>query len=479
VVATSTVLVWRNRDTALLAGVLMLAAGLRLAFAFRAPLFVVNDSLSYVLPAWELMHGEGFFPLFKRPPLYPLMLAKVLWLFGEDPQAIAAVQHGLGLAIVGLTFVLGFMLAGTAGGTVAGVLSALSGPLILTEHYLMSETLFALLLIAAVVVFILAETHGAVRLAILTGVLLALAALTRPIAQMIVPLFAVWLLWRYRGQRKTAVRLVMGLCVAFAVVVTPWMLRNLLVHGSFTVAGGMGEGIAVRTIRYEQRFDFRSAGTEAEPLRSARRIYRDEAEDGSAFELAARLRDELNVSPAVADGLMRQIALEAIGKQPAYYVIGTAGMFWDILTGRPARLRQDWVPWRGMVWDERIPHLLPRATPLQDLEFATAERVVSIYDPARWWPIVLGLAAIGVVFPPPGAPKRFAALMAFLVLAQILAAAALVGIEWRYRYPLDPLINVLMGMGVVALTAAGRFAAGFSRRWRIERGAPAAVDSGS
>ena len=91
------------------------------------------------------------------------------------------------------------------------------------------------------------------------------------------------------------------------------MLRNLFVQGSFTVAGGMGEGLAVRTIRYEQRFDFRANDPgDSDLLRSARRIYRDEAGDGSAFELAARLRDELHVSPLVADGLMRDIAAGAI-----------------------------------------------------------------------------------------------------------------------------------------------------------------------
>jgi hypothetical protein len=159
---------------------------------------------------------------------------------------------------------------------------------------------------------------------------------------MIVPLLALWLVWRYRRQRSHAAKLALGLCIAFAIVVAPWMIRNLLVQGSFTVAGGMGEGIAVRTIRYDQRFDFRATAPEQEPLRSARRIYRDEAEDGSAFELASRLRNELSVTPAVADGLMRQIALEAIRKQPMYFLSGTAGMFWDILAGRPARLRQDW-----------------------------------------------------------------------------------------------------------------------------------------
>ena len=468
--------VWRQRDSLCLVAVLLLASTARLAFSFRAPLFVVNDSLSYVLPAWELIHGEGFFPLFKRPPLYPLLLAKILWLFGEDPQAIATVQHALGLAIVALTFILGFLVAGTLGACVAGALSAVSGPLILTEHYLMSETLFSLALLLAVVTFMLAEKAGSWRLAAASGCLLALAALTRPIAQLVLPLFAVWLLWRYWHDRQKALRLVTSMIMAFAILVMPWMVRNAIVQGSFTIAGGMGEGIAVRTIRYEQQFDFRATDpSESGLIRSARRIYRDEAGDGSAFELAGRLRDELKITPATADSLMRQIAVEAIRRQPVYYLTGTVGMFWDILSGRPARLRQDWVPWRGIIWDERIAHLLPRATPLQDADFSNAERVISVYDPARWWPVILSLALLGVISTPNGMPRRWPLLLVILTLGQILAAAALVGIEWRYRYPLDPMINVLVGAGVAGIASWASLLK--SHRWP-HRESPSPMRSG-
>ena len=106
-------------------------------------------------------------------------MAKILWLFGEDPQAIATVQHALGLAIVALTFILGSFVAGTLGACVPGALSAVSGPLILTEHYLMSETLLSLALLLAVVTFMLAEKAGSWRLAAASGCLLALAALTQ------------------------------------------------------------------------------------------------------------------------------------------------------------------------------------------------------------------------------------------------------------------------------------------------------------
>ena len=53
-----------------LAGVLLLALLVRLAFTFRAPPFVTNDSLSYLLPGFDLIHGGGFTPILKRPPLY-------------------------------------------------------------------------------------------------------------------------------------------------------------------------------------------------------------------------------------------------------------------------------------------------------------------------------------------------------------------------------------------------------------------------
>jgi len=233
----------------------------------------------------------------------------------------------------------------------------------------------------------------------------------------------------------------------------PWMVRNRVVHGTFTVAGGLGEGLAVRTIRYDQRFDFRAPaeGDQSDMLRTARRIYRDEAADESAFELAARLRGELSLGHAEADSLMRQIALGAISRQPGYYVAGTLEMFGRMLVGRPVRLRQDWTPWRGMAWDSRIAHLLPRASGLQDAEFVRAEALASLYEPSRLWPLVLGLAALGLVLGSAHHGRSTPLLLAVVVLVALLSAAALVGLEWRYRYPLDPLINVLVGTGLAGL----------------------------
>ena len=47
--------------------------------------------------------------------------------------------------------------------------------------------------------------------------------------------------------------------------------------------------------------------------------------------------------------------------------------------------------------------------------------------------------------------RRAALLVGLLVFGVLLAGAALIGIEWRYRFPLDPLINVLAAGGLVTL----------------------------
>ncbi|MFN8633083.1 MAG: glycosyltransferase family 39 protein [Chloroflexota bacterium] len=503
-------LLWLNagRRTELLVvlGIGLLALLVRLAFSFRAPPFVTNDSLSYLLPGFDLLHGGGFAPILKRPPLYPLFVGGVLSTFGEELRVLVLVQHLLGVVTVLLAYGIGRLLFGPAGAAVGALLTALSGPAIVTEQYLMSEGLFTVLLAAGLLAYLAGVRCGdslveegfadpgcagvvatkrpgsgrprsRVWLLGLAGALLALAALTRPLAQLVLLGLIVALpvlLPRWRPVLLGALALLLG----FGIVVLPWMVRNQLVQGTFAIAGGSGEGLAVRTIRYDQKFDFREppGGDQDRTLQRARRIYRDEAADGSAFELAARLRDELGVSEIEAERLMRTIALQAILKQPGYYLSGTADMLVQTFVGRPVRLRQDWLPWRNIAWPERVRHLLPSPSAVEERSFGAAERLVTLYDPARLAPLLAVLALVGSMS---GLRRRRpeTLLVGLLVFFMLLAGAALIGIEWRYRFPLDPLVNVLVGGGVAALAgfvwaAVGRFAAGGAARTAATSASP-------
>jgi 4-amino-4-deoxy-L-arabinose transferase-like glycosyltransferase len=472
--AFGTTLAGRRGTLISLLAIGLLALAVRLAFAFRAPPFVTNDSLSYLLPGFDLIHGAGFAPILKRPPLYPLFVGGVMGAFGEELRAVMLAQHLLGVATVLLTYGIGRLLFGPLGGIVGALLTALSGPVIVTEHYLMSEGLFTVLLLAGLLAYLAGVSRGCDRGGLdarapsgalawlaLAGVLLGLAALTRPIAQLVLVLLVValpLLLPRWRPALLGGAVMV----ALFGLTVLPWMVRNQAVQGTFAIAGGSGEGLAVRTIRYDQRFDFSPppGGDPDRTLARARKIYRDEAGDGSAFELARRLHDELGLSEVEADRLMRTIALQAIMRQPGYYLLGTADMLVQTSVGRPVRLRQDWQPWRGIVWEERARPLLPEPTAVEERSFGAAERLVTLYDPARVAPLLALLVLLGIVG---GALRgqRTVLLVGLVVGSLLLAGAALIGIEWRYRFPLDPLVNTLAAGGLVLL--AGLAQAGWRR----------------
>jgi 4-amino-4-deoxy-L-arabinose transferase-like glycosyltransferase len=397
----------------------------------------------------------------------------VLGSIGEELRLLMLVQHLLGVGTVLFTYLIGRQLFGSAGGLAAALLTALSGPLLVTEHYLMSEALFAFLLAGGLAAYLggvhaegRGRSHGLLALA---GLTLGLAALTRPIGQLVVLLLLAglpFLLPRWKSALSGAA----VLALTFGVVVLPWMLRNQLVHGSFAIAGGTGEGLAVRTIRYEQQFDFREPpeGDSNRLLARARRIYRDEAGDGSVFELRARLMKELGASEVDAERLMRTIALQAIVRQPAYYLRGTAEMLVSTFVGRPMRLRQDWLPWRHIVWEERVTHLLPSPTTVEERSFETAERIATLYDPFRVAPLLAVLALLGGLTGV-ARGRRSALLVGLLVTMVLLAGAALIGIEWRYRYPLDPLINVLAAGGLVTLLGSAAAALRRSTVWFANR----------
>ena len=123
-------LLGRHPDRAALLLLLLVGLTIRLAFTFRAPIFLVHDSITYFESGYELARGSGFELAFKRTPLYPLFIAGVVALVSEDLQALAFVQHLLGLVSIALTYVLGRALFGRLAGFTGGLIVALSGPLL-------------------------------------------------------------------------------------------------------------------------------------------------------------------------------------------------------------------------------------------------------------------------------------------------------------------------------------------------------------
>src|SRR5207248_456809 len=138
-----------------------------------------------------------------------------------------------------------------------------NGALIVSGQSIMTETLFTFLLLGLLLVLLQAGRSQRWTWAILAGLLLGAAALTRPVAQALVVLVPLAFLL-YDRRVLSIVRGTALVGVGVVLVMAPWMLRNAAEHGTVTAAGGLGRSLIARTIKYDEGF-FDAARPEAAP----------------------------------------------------------------------------------------------------------------------------------------------------------------------------------------------------------------------
>jgi 4-amino-4-deoxy-L-arabinose transferase-like glycosyltransferase len=170
-----------------------------------------------------------------RPPAYPAFLAAVYATAGQEAPAVARlVETLLGTVAVGLIGLIAARLWGRRVGMLALGIAACAPPLVIMSTALVSEALFVPLVLAAVAAAIQAgRSNHPMRWAVVTGLLLGVAELTRTNALVLLPplAFAVWS--GRRASRGRALLLPATVAVAAALTVAPWTLRNWFTFHAF------------------------------------------------------------------------------------------------------------------------------------------------------------------------------------------------------------------------------------------------------
>lgn len=460
-------------NAAALAVVLAAAIAMRLAFAFRAPPFYVGgDSPTYLDPAVQLLQGQGFDPIVKRPPGYPLFLAASLASFGFDLQAVLLAQHLLGILTSAAAYAIGRLAFGRAAGVFAGLLTALNGPLLIFEHYIMAETLFTCLLTLAVAATLWGARHPrshALTLPLLAaGLLFGLASATRQSAQPLLVLVPLALLLAGAGRR----RLLSGTTAAlagFLVVLLPWLAFDYARNQTLSSAT-LGETLIWRLTRSgpDDFFEWSLPRAADEREQDMRKFVFNQAADRelpSDTKVAAQKR--FGLTEAEADRLMRSIALEAIARQPDRYLASSTGLFHEHLLGS-----QQWMGGQGKEggvtryvdaitkygswWSARVRPLIVNATPGQEQEFRRAQAIVNLYQPYHFGAPLLALLALGLAAAVVVPAWRLGLVPIAGAAVLLLLAAFLAGDLPRYRYPADPLLAVAQAGGLVWLAGLAR-----------------------
>ncbi len=236
----------------------------RLAIFWHTPALgtEIEDEQHYVQLATSIVNGDGFAsrpgqPTSIRPPLYPGLLAAIFSVAGVgNLQAVRLVHILLSLATVALICELGRRVFSPAAGRFAAAAFFLYPSYVFFNFTILTEILFTLLLIAFVLLSVMLVQTPRVSTALLCGLALGLAALTRSVLWPLPLLFCPLLALLLRAPLRTRVALPAAVLAGYAAVVVPWAARNTRLQGVLTIVDTMG-GMNLRMGNYEHTPDDR------------------------------------------------------------------------------------------------------------------------------------------------------------------------------------------------------------------------------
>ena len=200
-----------------------------------------SDSSSYILTAYNVMHGLGvgeidsegvFHPLTHWPPLLPVLLGYVSDMTGMSPLETARYLNAIiyCLNIFLFQVICRNISIQTGSLTTIGSLILIGSESMLNTHALVwSEPLFIFFLLLSYYLLLKAG-EGSIRIAILLGFALAFASLTRYAGIFFFILIILYLVvfqgWGIRKWRQFA-----WIAGIYSLVFGGWLLRNIAVSG--------------------------------------------------------------------------------------------------------------------------------------------------------------------------------------------------------------------------------------------------------
>ena len=358
-------------------------------------------------------------PETRTPPGYPLFLAAFLAAGLGYTGAIAA-QHLIWIALTAAAIWLVMRTSGSVmAASVAGLITACDLPGVQASISVLSESLAAATLMAAVCCTFLSmragTSAGGIRWAVLAGLLAGATALVRPIAMLLgVPLaIAIFA----GSDRRWHVASAGTLLVVFAILPGFWMLRNARVAGVATLSSLAGINL----------LQYRAAGTLA---------IRD---PGGIDANLSRRRDELEQQACRN--------LEALHQRPCATLTWAeksgeyAKVAWPVILGDPVASLRQAARALGMIVFGGSASLIAEVTGIRE----SAARIVSLLYTV---PLAL-LAMLGI--PYWWRRDRAFALLVSLVVAYMFGMALGAEAYARFRVPVIALYAILCGGGAASI----------------------------
>lgn len=225
---------------------------LRLGLLLSHPV-VLTEGTTYVTIAHNLLAGHGYVGILGgrepfAPPLYPWLIAAGTVVTGQGVTSARLVSWLAGIALVPATFWLGRQLFDRRSGLWAALLVA--GTPLLVEYSSLewSETLYAVLLVTGLALAWQARRSARGQLAVLAGLSLGAAYLTRVEGALAAAVAALWLVLARYPSGRARWQLPAALLGAFALLALPYVvwLSSALNRPAWESKSGLNFVIAQR-----------------------------------------------------------------------------------------------------------------------------------------------------------------------------------------------------------------------------------------
>ncbi|HOQ36771.1 MAG TPA: glycosyltransferase family 39 protein [Acetivibrio sp.] len=234
-----------------------------LILEYKNRLTLSSDDLNYVKSAVVLIkRGIYTFHNLNEPtvfvtPTYPFFIASVFSFFGyglQGMQAVRIIQAVISCVTILLTYLIAKELFNEKVGLLASFFVAFYIPNIITVGFVLTETLFSMLLHLLIYLSLsIAKKPDKFRFAVL-GILWAVTTLCRPTIALYPVMLFIYLFWEKRFKIIEIVKTGSIMFIAFAVIMSPWWIRNYLEYGEFIpLAASSGNPFLQGTyVNYEQ-----------------------------------------------------------------------------------------------------------------------------------------------------------------------------------------------------------------------------------
>ena len=189
------------------------------------PTILVIDGLAYHRIALRLVEEHQFGPFGYPYPLYPIFLA-VIYVLGGDYHTVFLVQGLMFASVVGLSYWMARQVAGHVAGVFAALLVMLDASLVGNAGLIVVENLQTILLMLAIGLTLYAIEQEKVRFHGAAGVFWGLVTLVKP-ATLLWPVVSIPVYLLLAWRRGWVMRSVF-LMLAFALTLSPWVVRNQL-----------------------------------------------------------------------------------------------------------------------------------------------------------------------------------------------------------------------------------------------------------